>query len=144
MCDASDYAMETVLGQRVDKKFQPICYASKTMNDAQEHYIATKKELLDVIYAFDKFSSYLGEKGDGNQAADHLSILENPKLEELDKEAISDSFPDEHLMAIQTKDPQKRPMDSTTKKDEQRTKNSSRRVMKLKFWHRGDESRITT
>ncbi|GJX12507.1 putative nucleotidyltransferase, ribonuclease H [Tanacetum coccineum] len=59
MCDASDYAVGAVLGQRIEKKFRPIYYASKTMNNAQEHYTTTKKELLAVIYAFEKFRSYL-------------------------------------------------------------------------------------
>ncbi|GKD25973.1 reverse transcriptase domain-containing protein [Tanacetum coccineum] len=54
-CDASDYVVGAVLGQRIDKKFRPIYYASKTMNDAQEHYTTTEKELLAVVYAFDKF-----------------------------------------------------------------------------------------
>ncbi|GJY13705.1 reverse transcriptase domain-containing protein [Tanacetum coccineum] len=59
MCDASDYAVGAVLGQRVHKKFRPIYYASKTMNDAQEHYTTIEKELLAVVYAFEKFRSYL-------------------------------------------------------------------------------------
>ncbi|GJY02183.1 putative nucleotidyltransferase, ribonuclease H [Tanacetum coccineum] len=59
MCDASDYAVGVVLGQRVEKKFRPIYYASKTMNNAQEHYTTTEKEMLTVVYAFDKFRSYL-------------------------------------------------------------------------------------
>ncbi|GKD67115.1 putative nucleotidyltransferase, ribonuclease H, partial [Tanacetum coccineum] len=120
----------------------PIYYASKTMNDAQEHYTTTEKEFLAVVYAFDKFRSYLimyktvvntdhsalkylfskqdakprvirwvlllqeftieikDKKGTENLAADHLSRSENPDLEELNEEAIRDSFPDEHLMAI--------------------------------------------
>ncbi|GJW04493.1 reverse transcriptase domain-containing protein [Tanacetum coccineum] len=57
--DASDYVVGLVLGQRIHKKFRPIYYASKTMNDAQELYITTEKELLVVLYAFDKFRSYL-------------------------------------------------------------------------------------
>ncbi|GKE66859.1 reverse transcriptase domain-containing protein [Tanacetum coccineum] len=55
MCDASDYAVGAVLGQRIEKKFCPIYYASKNMNNAQEHYTTTKKELLAVVYAFKKF-----------------------------------------------------------------------------------------
>ncbi|KAL4363177.1 hypothetical protein GQ457_04G023060 [Hibiscus cannabinus] len=35
MCDASDYAIGAVLGQRKGKIFHPIYYASKTLNDAQ-------------------------------------------------------------------------------------------------------------
>ncbi|GJU92418.1 reverse transcriptase domain-containing protein [Tanacetum coccineum] len=59
MCDASDYAIGAVLGQRKTKHFQPIHYASKTMTDAQAHYTTTEKELLAVVYAFEKFRPYL-------------------------------------------------------------------------------------
>ncbi|KAD5317466.1 hypothetical protein E3N88_17412 [Mikania micrantha] len=59
MYDASDFAVGAVLGQRKDKHFYPIYYASKTLNDAQEHYTTTEKELLAVVFAFDKFRSYL-------------------------------------------------------------------------------------
>ncbi|GJZ97899.1 reverse transcriptase domain-containing protein, partial [Tanacetum coccineum] len=59
MCDASDYAVGAVLGQRKTKHFQPIHYASKTMTDAQAHYTTTEKELLAVVYAFEKFWPYL-------------------------------------------------------------------------------------
>ncbi|GJY90288.1 reverse transcriptase domain-containing protein, partial [Tanacetum coccineum] len=59
MCDASDYAVGAVLGQRKTKHFQPIHYASKTMTDAQAHYTTTEKELLVVVYAFEKFWPYL-------------------------------------------------------------------------------------
>ncbi|GJW08847.1 reverse transcriptase domain-containing protein [Tanacetum coccineum] len=52
MCDASDYAVGAVLGQRKTKHFHPIHYASKTMTDAQAHYTTTEKELLAVVYAF--------------------------------------------------------------------------------------------
>ncbi|GJY56881.1 reverse transcriptase domain-containing protein [Tanacetum coccineum] len=55
MCDASDFAVGAVLGQRKTKHFQPIHYASKTMTDAQAHYTTTEKELLAVVYAFEKF-----------------------------------------------------------------------------------------
>ncbi|GJX78662.1 reverse transcriptase domain-containing protein [Tanacetum coccineum] len=59
MCDASDYAVGAVLGQLKTKHFQPIHYASKTMTDPQAHYTTTEKELLAVVYAFDKFRPYL-------------------------------------------------------------------------------------
>ncbi|GJZ57634.1 reverse transcriptase domain-containing protein [Tanacetum coccineum] len=59
MCDASDFAIGAVLGQRKNKHFQPIHYASKTMSEAQTHYTTTEKELLAVVYAFEKFRSYL-------------------------------------------------------------------------------------
>ncbi|KAL4291230.1 hypothetical protein GQ457_14G015180 [Hibiscus cannabinus] len=59
MCDASDYAVGAVLGQRKGKIFHPIYYASKTLNDAQVNNTTTEKEMLAVIFAFDKFRSYL-------------------------------------------------------------------------------------
>ncbi|GJZ13487.1 reverse transcriptase domain-containing protein [Tanacetum coccineum] len=48
-----------VLGQRIDRKFKPIYYASKTLNDAQAHYTTTEKELLAVVVSFEKFRPYL-------------------------------------------------------------------------------------
>nr|GEV58278.1 reverse transcriptase domain-containing protein [Tanacetum cinerariifolium] len=49
----------TVLGQRQDKHFRPIHYASKTMTEAESNYTPTEKEMLAVVYAFEKFRSYL-------------------------------------------------------------------------------------
>ncbi|GJW24547.1 reverse transcriptase domain-containing protein [Tanacetum coccineum] len=59
MCDASDFAIGVDLGQRKMKHFQPIHYASKTMTEAQIHYTTTEKEMLAVVYAFEKFWPYL-------------------------------------------------------------------------------------
>nr|GFB10959.1 retrovirus-related Pol polyprotein from transposon 17.6 [Tanacetum cinerariifolium] len=59
MCDASDYAVGAVLGQRIEKHFRPIHYASKMMNQAEANYTTTEKEMLAVVYAFEKFCSYL-------------------------------------------------------------------------------------
>jgi hypothetical protein len=59
MCDTSDYAVGAVLGQRVDKLPHVIYYASKTLNDAQLNYSTTEKELLAIVFALDKFRSYL-------------------------------------------------------------------------------------
>nr|GEZ94195.1 reverse transcriptase domain-containing protein [Tanacetum cinerariifolium] len=59
MCDASDYAVGAVLRHRIEKHFRPIHYASKTMNQAEANYTTTKKEMLAVVYAFEKFRSYL-------------------------------------------------------------------------------------
>ncbi|GKB17527.1 reverse transcriptase domain-containing protein [Tanacetum coccineum] len=58
-CDASDYAIGAVLGQRIKKHFRPIHYASKTMTEAESNYTTTEKETLAVVYAFEKFRSYL-------------------------------------------------------------------------------------
>nr|GEV65159.1 DNA-directed DNA polymerase [Tanacetum cinerariifolium] len=59
VCDASDFAIGAVLGQRYEKHFKPIHYASKTMTDAESNYTTTEKEMLAVVYAFEKFRSYL-------------------------------------------------------------------------------------
>nr|GEU65434.1 reverse transcriptase domain-containing protein [Tanacetum cinerariifolium] len=59
MCDASDFAIGAGLGQRKTKHFQPIHYASKTMTEAQIHYTTTEKEMLAVVYAFEKFQPYI-------------------------------------------------------------------------------------
>ncbi|GKG38366.1 reverse transcriptase domain-containing protein, partial [Tanacetum coccineum] len=59
MCDASDFAIGVVLEQRKTKHFQPIHYASKTMTEAQIHYTTMEKEMLAVVYAFEKFRPYL-------------------------------------------------------------------------------------
>jgi hypothetical protein len=59
MCDASDYAVGAVLGQTKDKKHYVIAYASKTLTGAQLNYATTEKELLAVVFAIDKFRSYL-------------------------------------------------------------------------------------
>ncbi|GJV77172.1 reverse transcriptase domain-containing protein [Tanacetum coccineum] len=59
MCDAGDYAVRAMLGQRIDMHFKPIHYPNKTMNEAQENYTTTEKELLAVVSAFDNFHQYL-------------------------------------------------------------------------------------
>ncbi|GJX34998.1 reverse transcriptase domain-containing protein [Tanacetum coccineum] len=59
MCDASDYAIGAVLGQRIEKHLRPIQYASKTMTEAESNYTTIEKEMLAVVYAFKKFRSYL-------------------------------------------------------------------------------------
>ena len=63
MCDASNFAMGAILGQRIDKKPTGICYASKMLADAQLNYTTTEKELLAVVFALEKFRPYiLGSK----------------------------------------------------------------------------------
>ncbi|GKA04670.1 reverse transcriptase domain-containing protein, partial [Tanacetum coccineum] len=59
LCDASDFTVGAVLGQKYGKNFHPIYFASKTLNPAQQKYIVTEKELMAVVFAFDKFRSYL-------------------------------------------------------------------------------------
>nr|GEX40135.1 hypothetical protein [Tanacetum cinerariifolium] len=59
MCDASDFAVRAVLGQRIEKHFRPIHYTSKMMTKAEANYTTTEKEMLAVVYAFEIFRSYL-------------------------------------------------------------------------------------
>nr|GEY93300.1 reverse transcriptase domain-containing protein [Tanacetum cinerariifolium] len=118
MCDASDYAVGAVLGQRIEKHFRPIHYASKTMNQAEANYTTTEKEMLVVVYAFERFRSYLimnksivytdhsalkylfakkdakviDTRGAENYAADHLSRLENPYENIFDPKEINKTF----------------------------------------------------
>ena len=142
MCDASDYAVGGVLGQRIDKKPTAIWYASKTLAEAQLNYTTTEKELLAVVYALEKFRPYIlgskiviytdhaalkylfskkeakprlirwvlllqefdleirDKKGSENLVADHLSRLHISGMGD-----ISDSFPDEHLLAVSSHAP---------------------------------------
>ncbi|PIN09694.1 DNA-directed DNA polymerase [Handroanthus impetiginosus] len=88
MCDVSDFAIGAVLGQRKDKIFRSIYYASKALNNAQLNYTNTEKELL---------------KGIENQIADHLSRLEPPAKTD-EPNMINDNFPDEQLLAIVASD----------------------------------------
>ncbi|GJT71468.1 reverse transcriptase domain-containing protein [Tanacetum coccineum] len=111
MCDASDYAVGAVLGQRKTKHFQPIHYASKTMTDTQAHYTTAEKELLAVVKMLsqDCSSGFLlqefdliihDKKGAENLVADHLSRLENPHQGDLEKKEINETFPLETLGMI--------------------------------------------
>ena len=59
MCDANDHAVGAVLGQRKDKNPIVIYYASRTLDEAQQNYTTTEKELLAVVYVMEKFHPYL-------------------------------------------------------------------------------------
>jgi len=59
MCDANDYAVGGILGKRKERIFQVKHYASKVLNETQSNYTTTEKELLVIVYALEKFQSYL-------------------------------------------------------------------------------------
>ena len=59
MCDASDFSIGAILGQREDGKPYVIYYVSKTLNEAQRNYTTTEKELFTVVFSLDKFRAYL-------------------------------------------------------------------------------------
>ncbi|CAN6695169.1 unnamed protein product [Malus baccata var. baccata] len=112
MCDASDYAIGAVLEQRKNKQPHVIYYASRTLNDAQLNYSTTEKELLAVYLLTKKEAKprlirwmlllqefdieIRDKKGVENVVADHLSRMVHE-----DASPISETFPDEQLMAIQ-------------------------------------------
>ena len=56
MCDASDYTIGAVLGQKWNGRFHVIHYASKVLNGAQINYATMEKEILAVLYAVKKVS----------------------------------------------------------------------------------------
>ncbi|XP_015583460.2 uncharacterized protein LOC107262404 [Ricinus communis] len=118
MCDASDYAVEAMLGQRKDSKLHAIHYTSKTLDSTQINYATTEKELLAVVYAMDKFWSYLvglkviihtdhaalrTRKESKMFVVDHLCrlILDGEGDED---PSINDSFHDEQLLALAIKE----------------------------------------
>ncbi|WKA05269.1 hypothetical protein VitviT2T_023244 [Vitis vinifera] len=113
MCDASDFAIGAILGQRRDKLFRAIYYASLTLNEAQLNYTTTEKEILVVVFACDKFQSYLigtkfdleirDMKGSENSVADHLSRVEQEEVRS--DSVIQEVFPDEQLFACEIKLP---------------------------------------
>ena len=124
MCDASDYAVGTVLGQRQDKTFHTIYYTSKVLNEAQMNYATTEKEMLAIVFALEKFRPYLvgskprlirwvlliqefdivikDKKGFKNVVANHLSQLKNEEVTKEEPE-VRGEFPDEFLLQATTR-----------------------------------------
>ncbi|GJT85857.1 reverse transcriptase domain-containing protein [Tanacetum coccineum] len=107
MCDANDFAIGAVLGQRHEKHFRPIHYASKTMNEAESHYTTTEKEMLAMarllrwVLLLQEFTfKVIDTKGAENLAADHLSRLENPYENVLDPKEVNEKFPLETLNMV--------------------------------------------
>ncbi|GJR65683.1 retrovirus-related pol polyprotein from transposon TNT 1-94 [Tanacetum coccineum] len=103
MVHASDYAIGAVLGQRIEKHFRPIHYASKTMTEAETNYTTTEKEMLAVEFDF----KVIDTKGAENYAADHLSRLENPYENVFDPKEITETFPLETLSGMSTQEKNK-------------------------------------
>ncbi|GJR28266.1 reverse transcriptase domain-containing protein [Tanacetum coccineum] len=96
MCDASDFAIGAVLGQRKNKHFQPIHYASKTMTELISTLLYDQKQELPYRNLMLSFET----KGAENLAADHLSRLENPHQDKLENKEITETFPLETLGSV--------------------------------------------
>nr|GEY22085.1 reverse transcriptase domain-containing protein [Tanacetum cinerariifolium] len=89
-------------------------YRSKTMTEAESNYTTTEKEILAVVYAFEKFRSYLIMNKSivytDHSALKYLfakkdlkaSLLQNPHQNVLDPKEINESFPLETLNLVST------------------------------------------
>ncbi|KAK1607213.1 hypothetical protein QYE76_030886 [Lolium multiflorum] len=107
MCDASDFAVGAVLGQRVDKKlnFRPYIVDSKVTihtDHAAIRYLMTKKDakprLIRWVLLLQEFDLHIiDRKGADNPVADNLSRLENIAYDHV---PVNDSFPNEQLAVI--------------------------------------------
>nr|GEX17201.1 reverse transcriptase domain-containing protein [Tanacetum cinerariifolium] len=112
ICDANDFAIGAVLGQRHEKHFRPIHYARKMMTDAESNYTTIEKEMLAIVYAFEKFRSYL-IMNKSIVHTDHSALKylfakrmprrdcsENPYENVLDPKEINETFPLETLSMV--------------------------------------------
>ncbi|GJR20074.1 reverse transcriptase domain-containing protein [Tanacetum coccineum] len=114
MCDASDFAVGAILGQKDGKNFHPIYIESKTLNATQLNYIITGKELLAIkldakprlihwILLLQEFDIKIKDrKGTKNAVVDHLSRIKNDETS--DDSEVDDNFPGDALMEINNED----------------------------------------
>jgi hypothetical protein len=134
MCDASDYVVGAVLGQTKDKKHYAIAYASKTLTGPQLNYATTEKELLVVVYAIDKFRSYLvrakvivytdhvalkyllTKKDDKPRLIRWILLLKEFDIEIKDKKGVENSVAD-HLSRMYFEKPQELPINGAMRDD---------------------------
>jgi len=59
MCDTIYFALGVVLEQRKDNKPYSIYYVNRTLDVAQVDYVTMEKDFLVVVFALEKFRSYL-------------------------------------------------------------------------------------
>ncbi|GJV21946.1 reverse transcriptase domain-containing protein [Tanacetum coccineum] len=116
MCDASDFAIGAVLGQRKTKHFHPIHYAKilallslvKSIvytDHSALKYLFNKQDakprLLWWVILLQEFDIIIRDKkGAENLVANHLSRLENPHQSVFDKKEINEMFPLETLSMV--------------------------------------------
>ena len=57
VCDANGVALGVVLGKSNEMIHHPIYYASKAVNRSQNNYTVIEKDILYMVFAFEKFCS---------------------------------------------------------------------------------------
>jgi hypothetical protein len=134
MCDASDYAVGAVLGQRKEGRVHAFYYASKTLSEAQLNYATTEKKLLAVVFAFEKFRSYivnskviaytdhadikylLAKKDDKPRLIHWILLLKEFDVEIRDKKGVENVVAD-HLSRMNRGQDDKEPIEDKTRDD---------------------------
>jgi hypothetical protein len=134
MCDASDYVVGAVLSQSEDKKHYTISYASKTLTGSQLNYAITEKELLAMVFAIEKFRSYLvgakiivytdhaslkyllTKKDAKPRLIQWILLLQEFDMEIRDKNGVENSVAD-HLSRLQFEESVELPINDYTRDD---------------------------
>ena len=57
--DSSSYGIGAVLCHLIDGDERPICFASRTLNDAERNYSQLEKEALAIIFAIKRFHNFV-------------------------------------------------------------------------------------
>nr|GEX05503.1 reverse transcriptase domain-containing protein [Tanacetum cinerariifolium] len=106
MCDASDFAIDTVLGQLYAfEKYPPYLVLSKSVvytDHSALKYLLSKQDakprLIRWVLLFQEFDIIIRDKkGTENLAAYYLSRLENPHKDVFENKDINENFPLETL-----------------------------------------------
>jgi hypothetical protein len=134
MCDASNFAIGAILGQTKDKKHYAISYASKTLFGPQLNYATIEKELLAIVFAIDKFRSYLvgakviiyidhtalkyllTKKDVKPRLIQWILLLQEFNIEIRDKKGVENSVAD-HLSRLQYKETHELPINDCLRDD---------------------------
>jgi hypothetical protein len=105
-CDASQYGLGAVLFQKVAGQFRYIEFASQSLNQAQRNYSATRRELLAVVFALNKFRYYVAS-AKFRLLTDHRALVYlltqehvNPMLSTWLETVLEFNFTIEHIAGV--------------------------------------------